>query len=147
MESIPSGADVMVVLGEIDCREGLLVCVEKGRYASLEEGIQVVISIFLQNVKSLAARKKFGKVYIHPVAPVLNPTRHIVETFNPIFEARVREAGAPFVWLDFVKNLVEPAAEGDAVQDCQSKNRLKSRYELDGTHLNPLYISENVFLN
>ena len=30
---IPSGADVVFIFGEIDCREGILVAVEKDRYS------------------------------------------------------------------------------------------------------------------
>ena len=32
MEDIPDGVDVVIVLGEIDCREGVLVAVEKLKY-------------------------------------------------------------------------------------------------------------------
>ena len=39
MSNIPDGADVVFIFGEIDCREGILVAVEKGRYANVEEGM------------------------------------------------------------------------------------------------------------
>lgn len=35
---VPKGAKVVVLFGEIDCREGLLISVQKGRYRDLQEG-------------------------------------------------------------------------------------------------------------
>lgn len=86
MESIPDGSDVLIVLGEIDCREGLLVCVEKGRYETLEEGIDTVVRIFMRELAILMERKKLKRVRLHPVVPTLNQTRHIVEIFNAIYK-------------------------------------------------------------
>ena len=36
MAAVPHGAAVIMSFGEIDCREGLLVSVERGRYPDLE---------------------------------------------------------------------------------------------------------------
>lgn len=33
--------------GEIDCREGLLVAVEKCKYESIEEGIDVGVDVYI----------------------------------------------------------------------------------------------------
>jgi hypothetical protein len=35
-ESLTEGATVVFIFGEIDCREGLLVAVERARYETLE---------------------------------------------------------------------------------------------------------------
>jgi hypothetical protein len=35
-EGLPEGATVVFIFGEIDCREGLLVAVERARYETLE---------------------------------------------------------------------------------------------------------------
>jgi hypothetical protein len=39
--TVPPHSDVVFLFGEIDCREGLVVSVEKCRYRDLEEGAQV----------------------------------------------------------------------------------------------------------
>lgn len=59
VRSIPNGAKVIFVIGEIDCREGILVAVEKGRYGSIEEGINSTISVFVQVLKDLIAMRGF----------------------------------------------------------------------------------------
>lgn len=56
MEKIPEGSAVIFVFGEIDCREGILVAVEKMRYASVEEGMEHTVGIFVEvGVVSAAA--------------------------------------------------------------------------------------------
>lgn len=46
------------MIGEIDCREGLLVAVERDRYASLIEGIEFTVDIFIAALTKLIAVKK-----------------------------------------------------------------------------------------
>jgi tetratricopeptide (TPR) repeat protein len=139
-EAVPEGGTALLVLGEIDCREGLLVCIEKGRYASLEEGVAVVVKIFLDEVLALVRRKRLRRVLIHPVPPVLNATRHIVELFNPIYRRAVEQlpADANVAWLDVYDALVEPRQ--GPLPDCVSAFQLRPQYNLDGTHLNPRYV-------
>ena len=49
---------VIFMIGEIDCREGLLVAVERDRYASLIEGIEFTVDIFIAALTKLIAVKK-----------------------------------------------------------------------------------------
>ena len=37
MRTIPDGSRVVFAFGEIDCREGLLIALERARYDSLEQ--------------------------------------------------------------------------------------------------------------
>ena len=46
----PPGCAVVFCFGEIDCREGLLVAIERCRYESLQEGVEATIKL----VKRLA---------------------------------------------------------------------------------------------
>ncbi|KAJ1494350.1 hypothetical protein T484DRAFT_1765713, partial [Baffinella frigidus] len=100
--SIPRGARVLFMFGEIDCREGILRAVEKTRYTDIEEGLRVTIDFYLSSLDALVKKqvsidfylssidalvKKQGldvyvqpvapglDVYVQPVAPVLNETR------------------------------------------------------------------------
>ncbi len=41
--AVPPHSDVVFLFGEIDCREGLIVSVEKCRYRDLREGAQVPV--------------------------------------------------------------------------------------------------------
>ena len=137
MDAVPNESNVMFVLGEIDCREGLLVCIEKGRYETLEEGATLVIDIFIEVAEAMCNRKRLRNAYMHPIIPVLNPTRHIVQVFNDILKQRI-DASKSLKWLDFYDALVEPRAEEIQAEN-GSKFRLKTEFELDGTHLRPTY--------
>ena len=51
--SIPAGADALFLFGEIDCREGILMAVEKGRYRDAEEGVGVTVDHYLHRLQAL----------------------------------------------------------------------------------------------
>lgn len=46
--NIPDGSAVVFVFGEIDCREGILVAVEKMRYDNIEQGVERTVAIFIK---------------------------------------------------------------------------------------------------
>ena len=110
------------MFGEIDCREGILLAVEKLKYESLEEGTAHVIDIYLDTLKKL---NKFD-LMIHPVLPVIDITRNNVMVFNQILKEKCKAKG--FVYLDFAQDLIEDG-------------KLKKQYELDGTHIDPSYLT------
>ena len=58
LASIPDGSEVIFLIGEIDCREGILVAVERGKYKNVKEGMEATISIFQQVVKDAIQRKR-----------------------------------------------------------------------------------------
>jgi len=51
--NLPRGAQVVMLFCEIDCRERLLIEVERCRYESLDEAIAVVVSIYLEQLRAL----------------------------------------------------------------------------------------------
>ena len=48
MAKVPNGSAVVFILGEIDCREGILVAVEKLRYETPEAGVEHTVGIFVK---------------------------------------------------------------------------------------------------
>jgi hypothetical protein len=125
--SIPDGAPVVCIFGEIDCREGLLLAVERARYTDLAAGIAHTISIYVSVLRSLQRERRF-RLMVHPIPPVLNETRHIVTMFNVQLRAAVAKEPSLYM-LDFFGDLV--TADGSALADGLS---------LDGTHLHPRYV-------
>ena len=115
------------VAGEIDCREGLLVAVERMRYPDLEAGIAHTVKIYVQTLKAIAQSRKI-KPLVHPVPPVLNETRHIVSLFNRHLREAVRKEKS-LVMLDFFDKLMTPNGDG-----------LAQGLKLDGTHMHPDYV-------
>ncbi|CAM9515637.1 unnamed protein product [Choristocarpus tenellus] len=117
----------MFIFGEIDCREGILLAVEKGRYETVEQGMEETVSIFIKVAKALVKNRGF-RAFIHPVIPVLNETRAIVKTYNRIFRRQV-EATPCLHWLDFFDDMLT-----------EDGMKLRPELELDGTHLSPAYL-------
>ncbi|KAF2074496.1 hypothetical protein CYY_004201 [Polysphondylium violaceum] len=124
----PRGSEIVFLFGEIDCREGFVVSVDKCIYETIEEGMRVTIDIYIKALKDLISKYQY-KIYIHPVVPVLDATRSMVKTFNKIFKEKILAQGNTFVWLDFFDQLLSP--EGG----------FNLTYELDATHMNPSYVS------
>ncbi len=82
-------AQVIVMFGEIDCREGLLLAVDKLKYGDIQEAMGVLADIYVE-VLTRTVRERNLHVFVHPVPPVLNETRHIVTPFNDLLRERVR---------------------------------------------------------
>ncbi|EKX50783.1 hypothetical protein GUITHDRAFT_103373 [Guillardia theta CCMP2712] len=106
MASIPDGASVIFLFGEIDCREGILRAVEKGVYADLDEGIAYTIGVYTSALLQLQSQRKW-KVFVQPVAPVLNETREVVKLFNKKLKEEVT-ALPSFRFLDILDDLLTP---------------------------------------
>ena len=117
---------MIFVVGEIDCREGIFLAIEKCVYDNVEEGVRSTVRIFIDVIKELVEKRNL-RVFIHPIMPVLDETREMVKLYNSIYRAEVDKI--PFVtWLDFFDHLLTP----DGLS-------LRSEYKLDGTHASPKY--------
>ena len=73
MRAIPDGAPVVFAFGEIDCREGLLIAVERARYKDLDEAIATVVAIYLSRLTALAASRSFRVLVRARAKPSPNP--------------------------------------------------------------------------
>jgi tetratricopeptide (TPR) repeat protein len=127
--AIPVGATVLFVFGEIDCREGFLVSIERGRYASLRHACSVTVAHYVNALLELARTRHFC-IVVHPVVPVLDVTRDIVRQYNQVLGAAVRAHPKQLRWLDFADALLT-----------DDKQSLRADYHLDGTHLHPNYVA------
>ncbi|PNH11189.1 E3 ubiquitin-protein ligase [Tetrabaena socialis] len=117
-----AGWQVVLLLGEIDCREGLLLAVQKGKYEAVSEGIAATVAIYLDLARSLLADPRALELLIHPLPPVLNETRHIVQPFAAALRAAVAGAraadaalAARLHYLDFFDTLL--TAEGGETRE------------------------------
>eukprot|EP01112_Ceratiomyxa_fruticulosa_P020635 TRINITY_DN7095_c0_g2_i1.p1 TRINITY_DN7095_c0_g2~~TRINITY_DN7095_c0_g2_i1.p1 ORF type:complete len:746 (-),score=166.86 TRINITY_DN7095_c0_g2_i1:30-2267(-) len=122
ISSIPLNSDVIFLFGEIDCREGFPLCVQRCKYDTLEEGMNITINIYMDVLTKIIHERKFA-AFIHPVVPVLNETRHIVKLFNRLLRSKV-ERVKEIKGVDFFDKLLTP-----------DQGALKSCYYLDGTLL------------
>ena len=127
MASIPRGARVLFLFGEIDCREGIIRAVEKGRYTDIEQGVAVTIEYYMTALQQLHKDNDWN-IFVQPVAPVLNETREVVKVFNRVLKEMV-EAIPCLQFLDIMSGLL--TADGSL---------LHPDYEMDGTHMSPKYV-------
>ena len=127
LKRVPDGSDIMFVCGEIDCREGLLVAVEKGAYSNITEGMRSTLKHFTAILAPLFKQRKMGNVYVHPVLPMLDETRPIVLQYNRLFKESVSESakrrqekwgGGALRWLDFFEELFLPGGPPLAAEGC-----------------------------
>lgn len=61
--ALPQGSEVILILGEIDCREGLLVAVEKDIYVDLEDAVKNLVQRYLVVLKNLRKKKQFKVIW------------------------------------------------------------------------------------
>ena len=138
VRKLPRGSQVVMLFGEIDCREGLLLAVERCKYESLEEGISHTLNIYVDLLLSLIREQDF-ELFVHPIAPVLNETRPIVMAFAREMKRKVlATAGTPAArgrlhYLDFFDQLLLPGVSG-------AQPSLQPHLQFDGTHMHPAYV-------
>jgi len=125
---IPKGATIIICFGEIDCREGLLVSVEKCKYKDMQDACVTVVEIYMKILHQLLDEYKFT-IYVHPPPPVLDPTRKVVKQFAQVLRDRIAKEPR-LKWLDIFDALMTP-----------DKEDLAADYKFDGTHLHPCYVS------
>ncbi|KAK3088149.1 hypothetical protein FSP39_015394, partial [Pinctada imbricata] len=117
ISQIPSASEVIFCFGEIDCREALLLCVEKGKYDTLESAMDKLIDIYVELLMGL--REKYHwKIYVHPVMPVLDITRDIVMQFNEHLSKRLLNI-PKLQWCHFVEELLV---------EIEGEKKLNSKY-------------------
>eukprot|EP00271_Cylindrocystis_brebissonii_P021181 TRINITY_DN7436_c0_g2_i2.p1 TRINITY_DN7436_c0_g2~~TRINITY_DN7436_c0_g2_i2.p1 ORF type:complete len:1069 (-),score=226.64 TRINITY_DN7436_c0_g2_i2:186-3392(-) len=85
---IPDGSQLIVLFGEIDCREGIFFSVLKDRYEDWDAGIAATISIYAKILLGLT-KERGMEVFVHPIPPVLTETRAMVQRFNRALRRKV----------------------------------------------------------
>lgn len=80
---------VIAVLGEIDCRLGLLSAVEKLKYPDLDAAMHALAHIYSHALADLKQDRRLLRVWVSPVPPVLSETADVVRQFNQILQDKV----------------------------------------------------------
>ena len=50
---------VIVIIGEIDCREGIITALERDYYETFEQAVQSTLDLFVPILKSMVSVRKF----------------------------------------------------------------------------------------
>jgi len=108
INSIPSGSKVILLFGEIDCREGVVMATQRGVYNSLEDGFEATIDIYMQMLERLQAPPYNFDIYVHPPIPGVDVTRSMVHTFDDILRRRVTPIQSKTLhFIDIADKLVD----------------------------------------
>ena len=86
-----------------------MLATEKDRYSSVAEAMSTVVEVYVENLIALTKPPHNFRVFVHPVAPVLDATRHLCMRFNAMLHPRVESAigsRRPLHWLRFVDDLL-----------------------------------------
>jgi len=127
---LPAGSPVVSLFGEIDCREGLQMAVQKGAYDSVQQAAAAAAGWYVDALVELAAARSF-EFFAHPVPPVLEASRAAVAAFNVELARAVGAAANPRLRaLRFGDRLLSGPGGALAPEFC-----------LDGTHLAPAYVA------
>eukprot|EP00927_Polykrikos_kofoidii_P047124 TRINITY_DN41209_c0_g1_i1.p1 TRINITY_DN41209_c0_g1~~TRINITY_DN41209_c0_g1_i1.p1 ORF type:complete len:985 (+),score=164.35 TRINITY_DN41209_c0_g1_i1:124-2955(+) len=147
--AFPAGADIVLMLGEIDCREGIVGAVQKGRYADLEAALQAIINLYVEVVQEVRKRlpRGGGAIYVHPVPMVLPETRFLTVAFNQLLHrpktvAAFAKHGAVPLELPHVLEQGERIYQMTGAE--LAKVNLLPELRLDGTHMSPSYVSSHL---
>ena len=124
---IPRGSDAIFIFCEIDCREGLLLAVEKDRY---QIWLECGTSLEYTSADCWISPAIGAYEYLASRTPVLNETRRVVVLFNKILKEEVEASAGNLFWLDFFDSLLE-----------DNGNSFRKAFALDGTHMGPGYIT------
>jgi hypothetical protein len=146
ISSIPNGAPVIFVLGEIDCREGVLKAVYLGRHSSVEAALSGVIDLYMTVLEEVRKKLPKSPIFIHPVANVIVDTRFMTMPFNKLLAQRQAKFQKIGVKVLAMASVFEGGADlsPDASNDELKKLVLLSSLQLDGTHMNPSYVQTHL---
>jgi len=147
ISSLPKGAPILLILGEIDCRDGVLKAVQKGRYSSVEAALSSLVELYVRLVQEVRARLPTSPIFVHPVPNVLPETRFLTIVFNrllaePVARSGFAKANAKVLEFASVFDKGDPPAEMDAL--ALSKLKLLPELQLDGTHMSPNYVESHL---
>ena len=121
VDTIPPKSTVIFMFGEIDCREGLLVSVERLKYSSVDEGMRTTIGYYMKEL--VKANEKFD-LYVHPAPPVIDITRDTVKMFNVFLQMECNKNGLRY--LNFMEDYFT-----------NNGKDLKKELHLDNIHSSP----------
>jgi len=145
--SLPRGAPLILCLGEIDCREGVVRAVQKGLYSNLEQSLKALVDLFLEVLRECRRRLPRSQIFVHPIPEVLPETRILTVCLNRLLRSRgTRDAMTKLDirCLEFSHVFVEGPPNPDVGADVLAKLTLMPELELDGTHMNPSYVQSHL---
>jgi hypothetical protein len=106
--------------------------------------MDATIAHFVAAVSALTQKRKLQS-FIHPVCPVLEPTRAVVCSYNARYQRAVQSS--PWLhWLDMFDDMLLHDDQLDSINSSTvtsstsvsgSMPKLRPEFALDGTHLSP----------
>jgi hypothetical protein len=135
------------------------LAVERDVYASVRAGVDATVDLYIAALRRVHddARCAKWRIHVHPVPPVLDITRGMVELFNTVLSERIAATKATMPrlrFLPFFNQLLLPVdggTEGGALPPLQqldpattlmpasTRHFNVAEFGLDSTHMHPKY--------
>ncbi|CAJ1426098.1 unnamed protein product [Effrenium voratum] len=143
---LPVDAPVMFMLGEIDCREGILHAVQKGKHSSVEEALSRIVDVYVQLLEQVRKKRQTSRLFVHPVPTVLPETRFLTLAMNELLlseKTRADMAKVRAKVLD-VDSIFRGTTSGVTDAGQLAALPILPELKLDGIHLNPSYVQSHL---
>ena len=83
------GQQVIVMLGELDCREGLLQAVDKQKYSDLESATCFLAGLYCQVLTQLCEQRHLAGLWVCSVPCFSDESVTVTREFNSALSAQV----------------------------------------------------------
>lgn len=134
--AIPPKSQVLFLLGEIDCREGIVQTCQRGMYDSADEAMSVVVGHYVAVVAEVLRKRGWCRLYVQTPPTSLDVTRRICVEMGAKFVASFAPLAAKSQGRLRIIDLPELLSA--------DKTTLLLKYHLDSTHLNPVYVLDGL---
>lgn len=154
--TLPANArEILVVVGEIDCREGIGPAHRKGKYATLQAAVDGTVDAYVAALRRCSARRSLSppaasgastsaptplEVYVLPVPPPADPKHQERARIVGLFNQTLRQAigrcaadgagGGRLHFADYTDKL-----------GVGTPPRLRPEFNADGTHCSPAVVA------
>ncbi|CAL1154169.1 unnamed protein product [Cladocopium goreaui] len=146
---IPIESPVIFLLGEIDCRDGILRSVQKGKHDSFDDALRTVVNVYLDLLVQVRKKLPSNKLFVHPVPIALPETRFLTMAMNTLLETdwsqlSMEKARVKLLRVEsiFVKDVPEHPENTDALT--LAKLELLPELRLDGIHMSTVYVKSHL---
>ncbi|CAK9006478.1 Hypothetical protein SCF082_LOCUS9039 [Durusdinium trenchii] len=146
LQIIPIETPVMFLLGEIDCREGVLTTVQKGKYTSFDDALRTIVNVYLDVLVQVRRKLTSNRIFVHPVPSVLPETRFLTMAMNNLLDSdwSQNSMNKARVKLLKIQSIFDSPVPEDADITTLSKLQLLPDLRLDGIHLSPSYVKSHL---
>lgn len=143
---LPIESPVIFLLGEIDCREGILHSVQKGKHDTFDDALRMIVNVYLDILVQVRKKLPSNRLFVHPVPTVLPETRFLTMAMNVLLETDWSQLSMEKVKVKLlrIQSIFEEEVPDTTDALTLSKLQLLPELRLDGIHLSTVYVKSHL---